>query len=143
MCRCSPIPADEFFCSITFEYTHFSSALAAQLRATLKQVTLLSFNASIEQDVCTDFFAYYQCVGSYTPCNATSMKIYTFCEDTCDAINRFAISCLDFTKIDQAALEYLLGFNCSNPLSYTSSLTLDYYVSPNDEICSAVHSYLG
>ena len=47
-CRCSPIPADGLFCRLTFEYTHYSSALAAQLRGTLEQVTLLSLNASIE-----------------------------------------------------------------------------------------------
>ena len=142
-CRCSPIPADGLFCRLTFEYTHYSSALAAQLRGTLEQVTLLSLNASIQQENCAEFFAYYQCIGSYTPCDATSMKIYTFCENTCDAINRYALRCLNFTKIDPASLQYLLGFNCSNPLTYTSSLTLDYYEAPNDEICSAVQSYLG
>lgn len=139
--RCSPIPANGLFCRVTFEYTHFSSAASSQLRTTLEQVTLLSSNASIAQD-CVDFFAYYQCIGSYTPCDAASMKIYTFCEDTCSAINSYALRCLNFTKVDPALLQYLLGFDCSDPLTYTSSLTLDYYEPPNDEICSAVHSYL-
>ena len=93
---------------------------------------------------CLNLVAFYQCIGTYTPCNTTSMKIYTFCEDSCTAISNLLLKCLvNISSIDPVALQYLTQFNCSNPLTYSSSLTLDYYESPSDEICSAVRSNLG
>ena len=106
------------------------------------QISMLSSNVSVREE-CAEYFAYYQCVGSYTPCNATSMKIYTLCENSCDTINRLTLKCLDFASIDQRILQYLTQFDCSNPLTYTTSLTLDYYDTPDDDMCSAVRKYLG
>ena len=142
MNRCTPIPSDDVFCRTTFRYSHFSLPVTDQLSMPITQVSSLSSNVSLSEE-CIRFFAFYQCIGTYTPCNATSMKIYAFCQDSCSTINSLAIQCLRFTTIDTRLQQYLLQFNCSNPLTYTSSLTLDYYDSPDDEMCSALRVYFG
>ena len=142
MCRCSPVPPTDVFCRTTFKYSHFSAAITSQINIHIQRISSLSSNASITQE-CTNFIAFYQCIGTYTPCNATSMKIYTFCEGICNIVNSLVVKCFDFTKIDPALLEYFAQFNCSNPLTFSSSLTLDYYESPDDEMCSALRNYLG
>ena len=71
------------------------------------------------------------------------MKIYSFCENSCDSVNELTMECLSFAEVDQSVLMYLLQFNCSNPLTYASSLTLDFYEKPPDEICNATLSLLG
>ena len=142
MCRCFPVPPTDVFCKTTFKYSHFSIAITSQINIHIQGINSLSSDASITQE-CTNFIALYQCIGSFTPCNATSMKIYTFCEDTCNIINNLVVKCFDFTGIDDALLEYFAQFNCSNPLTYSSSLTLDYYESPDDKTCNALCNYLG
>ena len=142
MCRCSPVPPTDVFCRTTFRYSHFSLAITSQLNVHIQRISLLSSSASLSQE-CVNFIAFYQCIGSYTPCNPTSMKIYTFCENTCNVINSLVLKCFDFTNVDLALLQYFAQFNCFNPLTYSSSLTLDYYESANDEMCSALSSYFG
>ena len=138
MCRCLPIPSTDVFCRATFRYTHFSP----HLNVHVKRISELFTNASLMQD-CTDFIAFYQCLGSYTPCNPTTLKIYDFCEDACDIINKYAQKCFDFIYADPALLMYFAQFNCSNPLTFTSSLTLNYYEPPTDEICDPICMYHG
>ena len=142
MHRCIPVPDTDVFCRTTFRYSHYSTAIAAQIRMHIARVSFLSSNTSTPQE-CTDFFGFYQCIGTLTPCNKTSMKIYTICQDTCNMVTSLLTKCLDFTRIDPLLLEYFANFNCSNPLTYSSSLTLEYYEPPNDEICNALSEHFG
>ena len=137
------MPVEDVLCRTTFKYSHYSPPISELLKIELLLGGISSSSGTIAQE-CSNLVAFYQCIGTYTPCNSTSMKVYTFCKDSCDAISNLVLKCLgDISSINPVALQYLAQFNCSNPLTYSSSLTLDYYESPNDEICSAVRSYLG
>lgn len=142
--RCAPIPNDEVFCRTTFKFSHYSSPVTNQLSMHIARISTLALNGSTSLgQECASFFAFYQCIGSYTPCNVTSMKIYSFCKDSCNTINTLALKCLEFASIDPEVLLYLVQFDCFDPQTYTSSLTLDYYESPGDEMCNALSMYLG
>ena len=134
------MPVEDVLCKTTFKYSHYSPPISEFFKIHL----LLGGISSTMAQECSNLIAYYQCISTYSPCNSTSMKAYTFCKDSCDVIGNLLLKCLgDISSIDPVALQYLMQLNCSNPLTYSSSLTLDYYESPNDEICSAVRSYLG
>ena len=138
--RCIPLPDEDVLCRTTFKYSHYSPPISEIFRINL---LLGGISGSITQQ-CSNLVAFYQCIGTYTPCNATSMKVFTFCRDSCDAIGNLVLNCLvNTSSINRVALQYLAQFNCTNPLTYSSSLTLDYYEYPGDEICSAVRSFLG
>lgn len=140
--RCSPLPSNDVFCRTTFKFSHYSLAITSRINTFMSQISMLSSNVNITLD-CISLFGFYQCLGSFSPCNAATMKLYTFCDDTCSIINNLIQKCLRFTSIDPVLDQYFSYFNCSNPLTYSSSLSLDYYEPPNDEICSALRDYLG
>lgn len=137
------MPDEDVLCRTTFKYSHYSPPISELFRINLLLGGISSSGGSIGQE-CSNLVAFYQCIGTLTPCNATSMKIFTFCKDSCHAVSNLVLNCVtDISSIDPVALRYLAQFNCTNPLTYSSSLTLDYYEYPSDEICSAVRSFLG
>jgi len=137
--RCLPIPDNEVLCRQTLNLRDFSVPITTQLVSFIAEVGMSADNLNIEIPTeCLNFLTFYQCSATYTPCNGTSKKIYSFCENSCDIINKLTQLCLNFTRDP-----YISQFNCSNPLTYTSSLTLDFYEEPPDDICNATLRLLG
>ncbi|XP_065911887.1 tyrosine-protein kinase Mer-like isoform X2 [Dysidea avara] len=140
--ECSPLPINQVFCRKTFQYTHFSATVVTQLGKITEPIGAIIDNEGIPRN-CRPFLAFYQCYADYTPCNATSMKIFSFCENICDAFSQFSSQCLNFVSLSGQLKYYYEQFDCTNPLTFTSTLTLDFYQKSSDEICDAAVDYLG
>ena len=112
-----------------------------QLTSYIERVGNLADTADLDRQ-CRNYLAFYQCTAAYTPCNETTMKIYAFCENSCEITNQLTVRCLNFTQVDPNLIQYISQFNCSNPLTYASSLTLDFYQEPPDDMCNAIFEHL-
>ena len=129
-------------CEESLGFSHVSVPVVNPFTSYVERVRALVNIAGFKEE-CQGFLTYYRCAAQFTPCNETSMKIYSLCENSCEIIVRVANKCLEFAAMDQNLKKYISEFNCSNPLTYTSPLTMDFYQKPPDEMCNKMLNIFG